>query len=362
MPRTRYNTRRTMTTRPTVELIKSEVIEPRVMSRAARDALPRLGIWPISVGIIVHGLNTSYVNAIRRMLLGELETLALVMESDSWQTDDDFANMEMISRRIALIPIDQDHAQIGATFALDARNDSDDPRDVMTGELVATSARAVLPFFETINIVTIGPHRSIKFKAKVERGIGSAEFAPASVAVCHPLDERPIADEDYAERDLPYTETARRLTCASISDPRVHLLEFELTGTHNIRALLVRACDSLMERVARIAGAPIVIAEAAPDVGIDPIPVHVIKMRGETYTIGQLFTHVALDTFPTLDSAVCNVDDLTAELSIRIRASIDKPEAVIARTLGIINENLQLLRAAFESMSESHSRAPHKRE
>jgi len=336
-----------------VELIKSEVIEPRVTSRAARDALPRLGIWPMSIGIIVHGLNTSYVNAIRRMLLGELETLALVMDPASWQTDDDFAIFEMIARRITLIPIDQDHVQAGMTFALDARNDSDDPRDVMTGELVPsgrTPARATLPFFETINIVTLGPHRSIKFNVSVERGIGSAEFAPASVAVCKPLDQRPMTDEDYVEPELPYAETAQRLTCASVSNPHTHLLEFELTGTHDIRAILTRAVDALAARIAHIGTAPIVIADAGLDVGADPVPVHVIKMQGETYTIGQLFTHVCLESFPTLDSAVCNVDDLTSELSIRIRASIDKPEAVIERTLAIITENLQLLRSAFESM------------
>lgn len=337
------------------DLIQTDIIEPHVTSRAAREALPRFGIWPMSVGLVIRGLNTSYVNAIRRILLGEFETVALALDTSTWITDDDFPIIEMIARRIALIPINQDAVAIGATFSLDAHNDSDEPRDVMTAELIATgaSARTPLPFFETINIVTLGPHRSIKFTIRVERGIGDASFALTSRAVCKPLDQRPAPSEDYVEPVMPkgaYDGTVTYLPTACVSDPRVHLLEFDLTGTHNVRALLIRVIAALRARVEQISVAPVIITDAGSGAGAEPVPVHVIKMQGETYTIGQLFTHVCLETHPGLDSAVCNVDDLTGELSIRIRSSVEKTEAVIARTIAAITNNLDLLHAAIEAL------------
>lgn len=337
-----------------VEPINFEILAPHVKSRAARDLLPKTGIFPLHAKFIIHGLNNAYANAIRRILCDEIENYALVLDKQSWTTDDEFLIVELVASRIMLLPLVQDHpgVSIGAQFTLDAKNDTELSRDVLTSELILPSKMRSLPFFDTINMFSLNPHRTAHFIARIERGIGHAAFSSVSKAVCIPLDERPAKDDNYVDPQLPYSDSAKFLESASICNPYKNMLDLELTGTHNVSALLVRATKVLRERVEKITKAPVLQMDIGGTLATGEVMsnAYSIRMQGETHTIGCLFVRTCLETFPRIESATWDVEELANELVIKVRSVVYPIEKVIAQTVQVILDNLVILGEQFNHM------------
>lgn len=357
-----------------VEAINTVSLEPHIDDPEIARLLPKNGEHPVRSSVIIHGINNAIANGIRRVLLNEMDNLALYIDQDSFMTDDPFIMIDMITRRIKLMPLVQEQVHEGMRFYLDAVNDTDEPMDVMSAKLIlvpesagfsaATKTRArkgkisashALPFFETINVVTLQPHKKIQFTAEVVRGNGmdDAAFATAFTVQSIPLDERPIDlcadDPTIREPYLPLNNAAKYVQSSSSSNPHVYQIIFETVGKGAPTAILSRAITILIMRMQAVAEAQIVTGQErqssgssarATSAGEDIAGLYTIKIPGETQTIGNLFIKCCYEVFPHIDLATYDMDDLTSELIIRIRTNDTSIKeirrAVIEYTVGIL--------------------------
>jgi hypothetical protein len=251
--------------------------------------------------------------------------------------------IDMITRRVLLIPLTQSQVEEGARFTLDVTNDTDEPMDVFSSHLIPPPKLRALPFYETINIVTLQPRKSIRFSADVIRGNGGddAAFATAFTAISIPLDERPreMLEGINLSETLPHGDKARVIQSSSVSNPHVYQIVFDSVGKGNPTAILARAVASLIARTQAVARAQIVLGQERQSGGssaqVNPIGddingLYTIKLQGETKTIGELFTRCCFEVFPHIDFVSCDLDDLTSELVIRVR-TLEEPIEIIVR-------------------------------
>lgn len=375
-----------------VEPIQTISLAPRVTDSKFTALLPKYGEHPIRSSVIIHGINNAIANGIRRVLLTESSSMALYIDQDSFITDDPFIMIDMITQRVLLIPLVQSMVHKNMRFTLDVANDSDEPMDVHSAHLILvakvpsgkSSARDVLPFYETINIVTLQPHKKIQFAADiiVGNGMDNAIFAAAFTAMSIPLDERPIdiCDEDIrvgtpqdsekvpmktfkdaessrVAQPLPYNDRARYLQSSSISDPHVYQIIFETVGKGDPELILTRAIDILISRLKNTKEAKVILGQERQSggssartmvTGEDMTNLYTIKLPGETQTIGNLFMKCCLEAFPRIDFVTFDLDDLTNELIIRVRTLEDSIETVIEKSIKYALDKLEAIRHALE--------------
>lgn len=396
-----------------VEPVQTVSLAPRVTDSKFTALLPKYGEHPIRSSVIIHGINNAIANGIRRVLLTESSSMALYIDQDSFITDDPFVMIDMITQRVLLIPLVQSMVHKDMRFTLDVANDSDEPMDVHSAHLIPitkgsgkSTARDVLPFYETINIVTLQPYKKIQFAADiiVGNGMDNAIFATAFTAMSIPLDERPIdiCDEDIrvgtaslqpsgkepiqskkapvesldssishevepkvqrspiglvGAQPLPYNDRARYLQSSSISDPHVYQIVFETVGKGDPELILTRAIDILISRLKIIKDAKVILGQERQSggssartmiTGEDMTNLYTIKIPGETQTIGNLFMKCCLEVFPRIDFVTFDLDDLTNELIIRVRTLEDPIEIVIEKSIKYALDKLEAIRHALE--------------
>lgn len=426
---TRKSSQQTEVDAVVVEPFVVASLEPHINDPEIAKLLPKSGVHPIRASVIIHGINSAIANGLRRILHSEMENLALFINQDSFRTTDKFVMIDMITRRVLLIPLTQDQVELGMHFVLDVSNDTDEPMDVFSESLrfshsdtsdavaagprkkrAAASSAATAPpsgrgragatwhpFFETFNIMTLQPHREIHFVADVILGNGAddAVFSTAFTTISIPLDERPAEGNTSVVRgdtegptpiDLPYKNTAcevaparprpkggapgqssqkgdvrtfgpnspRIVASASVSDPHVYQIIFEMVGKGEPVEVFARAVDSFIARVRAILSAPYVLgqekqsggssAQATP-VGEDITDLYTIKMQGETRTIGELFARCCVAVFPHIDLVSCDLDDLTGELTIRVRSLSDPIANVIRETVDYALSKLSAIKS-----------------
>ncbi|MCK9603322.1 MAG: hypothetical protein M0R66_03070 [Candidatus Omnitrophica bacterium] len=354
-----------------VEPVSVISLAPRISDPDIARWLPKSGEYPTRTSIIMRGINSAIANGLRRILLSEMDNLALQIDQDSFETDDPFPMIDMITRRVLLIPLTQSRVEEGARFVLDVRNETDEPMDVATANLLRVhddrarqkhSAAAAPPFFETITILTLGPGKHIRFLADVVRGNGydDAAFATAYTAMAIPLDERPLEIDGApptSETARPYHAAARTVASSSVSDPRVYQLIYESVGKGDPSAVMGRALDVFAARTRAIAAAPCVrgqdkqsggssVQTIAP--GGDAIAgLYTITIQGETHTVGELFSRCCIRAFPSIEFVACDRDDLTEELVIRVRTIAVPIETVVRDTIQYALDRLADIRKYF---------------
>lgn len=339
-----------------VEPIIVTSLAPQVKDGAIAKLLPRHGEHPICASVIIHGINSAIANGLRRILLSEMDNLALVMDPDEWKCNDEFVMVDLIMQRLTLIPLVQAQVKEGMRFVLDVANDTDAPMDVMSSKLLFVASGKdrnadVFPFYETINILTLQPHRSVRLVAIVTRGSGydNAAFATAFTAVSIPLDERPQESMAYSE-PLPYAKDARIIPSSSQSNPHVYMLRFETVGKGKPADILRRAISSFIERARALKGAHVIIGQEKQSGGSsvqneDLEDLYTIKMHGETRTIGELFVRCCYAVHPRIDFAASDLDDLTDDLTIRVRSNGEDVAAIIGTTVDYAIAKLEALLA-----------------
>lgn len=330
-----------------VEKMEIMRLEPNIkgspLEKEIKARLPKHGQYSQSASIIVHGANNAIINGLRRILLNEMNNYVLRIDPDSFECDDAFIFIDMLTQRVALIPFDQDVAtsissNANIKFTLSVINKSEEPLNVYSASLVPSVAalQKELPYCETIPVVTLQPHRHISFTATLHSGYGYADaiYATASSAIAIPLDQRPIDVYDPKAREprMPYNDKATYLETCSISNPRVYMLTFETTSKGDPRNVLKRACAALIERANALKLASVLRptgqqagSSAAATAGNEHIgrgDLYLIKMTNETATIGNLFMRCCLDVYPDIDAVSFTVDDRNNELVIKIRTTI----------------------------------------
>jgi DNA-directed RNA polymerase subunit L len=337
-----------------VESIVKKSLAPQVKDAEIARLLPKKGEYPVRASVIIHGINNAIANGLRRILLTESSNLAMQIDQDSWKTSDEFLMIDMITDRVRLIPLVQAQVAEGMHFVLDVTNDTDEPMDVLTSQLLfshqddkarsapaiakkerrarAGEAKGTNAFFETINIVTLHPHRSIHFIADVVLGDGmqNAAFATAFTAISIPLDERPreLIEGVNMSGELPHSSKARVVASSSVSNPHVYQLIFDTVGKGDAGDILKSATMSFIERARSILKAQVIHGQEkqssgssaqTTNVGDDIAGLYTIKIQGETRTIGELFARCCLEVFPRIDFVASDLNDLENELTIRVR-------------------------------------------
>jgi len=343
--------------------IKSESLAPQTDDAEVRALLPRFGEHPIVSSVTIRGINTALANGLRRILLTEMENMALQINLESWECDDPFIMIDMISRRILNIPIVQRAARPGDVYTLSVFNDNDEPLDVMSASMRATREHdRPLPFFETFIIVTLQPHRSIKFSATAALGDQAldAVYATCSSAVAIPLDERVIDPVTGApgidDKHLPLPPSVRYVASSTITNPHDFLLRFESCGKGDTKFIMTRALKEFDERMNRLRDAPVItgpaqtshshdsMTDVARDIGMQQLAdVYHIRVPNETRTIGELFVRCALQVFPNLNYAASDINDLSAELIIRFRSHQDDPATIVTKTIDYARDMINTL-------------------
>ena len=145
---------------------------------------------------IAQGVDTPFVNALRRIMLAEVPTMAvdevIILENTS------ILNDEIVAHRLGLIPLKTDldsynlpeectcQSKFGCSLCrLDLTLEAeatDDTLTVYSGELESTNLD-VKPVSETIPVVKLAPGQKIKLEAYARLGVGKdhAKWQPVSV-------------------------------------------------------------------------------------------------------------------------------------------------------------------------------------
>lgn len=355
-----------MTEKVFVEPFTTESLAPKITDPDIVRLLPKKGQHPIRAACVIRGINSAIANGIRRVILSEMENYALMIDQESWRTDDAFQMIDFITRRVLGIPITRALVKLGMKFSLDATNDSDEPLDITTAHLLPMGSNSSSnAFYETIVITTIQPHKSIHFVAEVVSGIDDAVFSTAFTAISIPIDERPadiINPTTGVPKpivpplvELPYQDKARVVASSGISNPRVFQLVFETVGKGTPEEIVKRAVQVLIARTKAILTAPVVRgrerqagSSSAQAMGVsiadsDAEGLYTIKMPGETHTIGILFTKSCTDVFPNIDFVSTQQDDFSSEMMIRVRTLSEPIEKVIGTTVQYIIDKLEAI-------------------
>ena len=129
----------------------------------------------------VSGLDLALANALRRIVISEIPTMAI--ESVTYYENSSILNDEILSLRLGLTPIKTDLktyntveectckgkgcAKCTVTLSMDVKG----PGTVYSGELKSTDPE-IMPVHDKIPLAKITPEQSIKFEARAELGNG----------------------------------------------------------------------------------------------------------------------------------------------------------------------------------------------
>jgi len=323
-----------------VSPVKITVDKPTVNNPAVAGLLPTT-TFATRFEFIVKGINNAIANAIRRTVYMELPNYSMTIAPGTFRSTDPFLLIDMITRRIQLIPILQSPSDVpSAAFELNETNKGNWPIDITSAALRARKGPRGRIFNDTFVICTLQPGKSLAFSATVEqgRGISDARFATVSKAVSIPIDQRPINQFDAREREpwLPENDKATYVRSCSASHPRNYLMQFESHGTEDPIALIARACADLQRRLDAVLA---VEPQIYQDQDLKTITIH-----GETATIGNLLMRCCLEVYPGIPAIIYAVDDRTDTLKISIRTD-DQVDKVMAATVGFAKSRIAAISA-----------------
>lgn len=358
--------------KPRIEKITSEPImiaRDLVRDEEVAKLMPTTGEHPVHHEAILLGINSAVANGLRRILMSEMPSLALVIDRATWVTNDPFIINDMVIPRIMLLSLTQANVERGMKFALDVTNESDEPSDVYSRQLKmqhdgARASKEDAPFFDNVVLLTLQPHCSIKFDAVVEQGIGRdhAAFNNAFTSVAIPLDERPLSHPSTGfpsvEHHLPHNDSARYVHTSAISDPHDYMLVFDTVGRGSSgESILARAIDNFIARMDDVRKAQYVQGQEKQRGGssahislddLDTSELYTIVVPNETDTVGQMFAKSALAVFPNLSFVSgCASYIVGAPLQIIVRPGNVPIADVISRAVDHAVQMLHAVRACI---------------
>lgn len=166
------------------------------------------------VRVVLQEVDRSYANAIRRLAISDVPTMAIdevvILENTSVMYD------ELLSHRLGLIPLRTDLARYVLPEACECKSplgcsrcrvllvlDAEAPervRTVYSGELASEDAY-VRPISDHVPIVRLAPGQKVKLEAyaRLGRGREHAKWQPTTVAVLKPFKDREDAFELHLE-------------------------------------------------------------------------------------------------------------------------------------------------------------------
>ena len=291
---------------PVVSNIIITDLSPKILNPSLEHLVPKT-LFPKQVSFEVKGISNAIANGIRRTISNELLVSALWFEFDDYSTDNPFCIISMIQSIFRRIPIDQ-KVPLNTVFELDVQNNTDVDAYVYTSSIKVVKGPKALPF-NNFPLMTLGPGRWLKISKitiKSDYGYKFAGHGLASSCISLALDIQPL--NSYLPLDSP-----DRGFSSSISNPRHYKIGFISTGMMDPHDIIIMACDNIIERISAIKKEDI---ETHDDL-------HLLKIEGETDTIGNIIMRTADDLYPNLKAVTYEIDSIMRRVVIKIRCDND---------------------------------------
>lgn len=341
--------------------------------------LPTLPFVGAAVTIEIKGVPTAVPNALRRVLCDEMRGRCLVASkapTTSGSTDP-FMMDQFVQNRISMIALRariSDEISRSVRFAIDVRNDTASVMTVFSGDLKVTAGRLSEPIFDpTYEVAIVQPGQVYRVEdIHIEEGYGR-DFAAFQVCVQTSLRHR-----DLKEVPKPATHSADGAACdmsgyeesSLVANPRHHVVGFVVpvvpkgdAGVDDVKTVLIDACKNIKERIQLVLGALAEVQHAAKTkpssatsssssggggVSFTLIDLEaglsegILKVRGETHTIGNLLTRCIYETTPTVSFCSYKCAPHEADMRLTLRHTEDVP--------GIVRRAAQQALATFDAI------------
>ena len=163
----------------------------------------------------VSGIDVSLANALRRIVLSEIPTMA--MEEVTYYENSSILNDELLSLRLGLVPLKTDLAtyvpveecsckgkgcaKCVVTITMDVKG----PGSVHSKDLKSTDPE-IMPVSDKVLIAELTPEQAIKFEARAELGIGKTHMKWQAGVASYEMKEDGSYDyfiESFNQIELP---------------------------------------------------------------------------------------------------------------------------------------------------------------
>lgn len=259
----------------------------------------------------LNNVNVSLANGIRRVLASEYLVKGLVAEYEDVTVTDEFVIMELLLKRISMIPIKQSIAP-DVTFSLEYENNTNEIQPVWSGLMLASDKEQY--FNETFNLCDLRPgcRLSIK-KVSVESHMGHENgygmFAVALNPVAIVQDVVPYLAPSLRDEEAKNSKKVN-YTASSVSDPTVYLLRFNTHGTADGKDIFRNAVQEILHRLQNV----------DPSAIIETDTEFKLEIMNETDTIGNILMYHIAKAFPNIDMVTYNTLGGVRRVTLRILA------------------------------------------
>lgn len=288
----------------------------------------------VKVSVELSGVNIGIANAIRRVLSGGIPVICMDFEPNALKTNDEFVLVDLLRRRINLIPIRQD-LDPAITFSLHAANTTEALVTIKSSS-IEPSKRTPNTFNHSFDIIDLHPTKALTIdKISIIRGYGTEDARHVAVfrTALVPLDQIPF--DQFSGEGVP----------SALSDPRHHRLTFHTNGNIDPKAAVDSACVELLAIVER--GRKSIPSLQTRDLLTS------ISFEGATDTLGNMLLKTAYDIYPSGADFRYNVDELGNKISFELRTSED-PAVVLGAIFSEIRATFEKLRAQFKAIVSAH--------
>lgn len=295
----------------TVSKFKSTLPELKIPELQELFKISKMPLMPTSFSIEIKGVNTSVVNAIRRVLIDEIQWYALTVEDQVIEpSSDSFMIPEFVHRRIEMLRLRPGITSAmvkSLKFCLNVSNMSPEVKYVYAGDIqVVSPVKLDGPIFNpTTEIAFLQPGKSINIKnIYIQYGRGIIDGAKYNMGVqCafKHLDLAEHSDFDMRHKDGSALHASGYVEKCTVTKPMHHQLSGVIPATlpsTDIKKILSDVCDNIRDRLRNINSVlsekqTSTITYSAVLIG-DNLTKSVLTIPGETPTIGMLlvqYTH-----------------------------------------------------------------------
>ncbi len=221
----------------------------------------------------LHNSNCSFSNGFRRTIMNEIPVRYLTVSMSDIHTTDPWIVNDIIKNRIEMIPISQD-IPIGTTYSLKFENKTDNYVNVMSSEIKYRGS-SVKDIIQSIPICSINSMYSIS----INNIIVSESYGYINGRVSVGRVSYEILDYDMVN------------ISSAVSNPTIFKLILEVPGNINPKEIILKAIDSICNRLDNI------------DFSLSKIEYGIYKLLipNESHTIGRLLETYIFNLYPTID-------------------------------------------------------------
>lgn len=348
-----------MSTKPTVVRVNvnRQVIESRdVPELSELFNLNKLPLGPSNVEIELKNVPTAVVNGLRRVVTDELPGYALSVPADGFdieQTTDVYMLPQFVNKRISLLALrTQISDKIISTLRLklDVSNTSTAVLAVYSGDLEVVTGKITEPLFNpTTKLCTLQPGKRIVINdIRITSGLGRND-AIYNVA-CHTsfkhLDIPQFTDDEIRAKNGIAAEQSGYTVSSLISNPSHHVLMACLPATtariSEVRATFADACAVIKGRL-RLIGTTVERKSDTPSGGFahrgvqytvvnleDGLTEGVVRVPGETYTIGEIMRRTIFDLTPDIVNISLIVESHNNVMILTVRHTSDVTSIIMS--------------------------------